>query len=311
MTHSDGIGYTKGEILQMIANTLVVYGYQIENNGLINGKMGAILFLYRYAAKIKSDYYEKYAGEMLDGVMNVALSLSSDFENGLPGVGWAISRLITGHFVDGDPNNVLRPIDERVLGRMACDRQAILGQAVYIAERMKQITSGNDLLRYANGMLDFIHRDLSRTNDCPSLGHINSCLYFMSFVKDMPETAEKCKDILQAIPLLYGNTNKGSHATAADLQMHKHLLTQMKADIDIPLKINGSEIISDDTETDSFLQNAWREQLYLGRLRSTPPPLHCLSAFVDNKQNSLQETDFCVKQGLSGLGLALMAATAG
>lgn len=42
--------YTKDEIMLMIANTFVVYVYHIENNGLVDGKTGAMLFLYRYAA---------------------------------------------------------------------------------------------------------------------------------------------------------------------------------------------------------------------------------------------------------------------
>lgn len=73
--HMEKPCYTTDEMLRMIANTLVVYSYHIDNNGLTNGKMGVILFLYRYAAHTGNRHYENFAGELLDGMMNVAMSL--------------------------------------------------------------------------------------------------------------------------------------------------------------------------------------------------------------------------------------------
>lgn len=93
--------YTKDEIMLMIANTFVVYVYHIENNGLVDGKTGAMLFLYRYAALSGNEDYEALAGQLLDGMMKVAPSLPHGFESGLAGVGWAISRLIREGLVGG------------------------------------------------------------------------------------------------------------------------------------------------------------------------------------------------------------------
>lgn len=55
--HMEKPCYTTDEMLRMIANTLVVYSYHIDNNGLTNGKMGVILFLYRYAAHTGNGRY--------------------------------------------------------------------------------------------------------------------------------------------------------------------------------------------------------------------------------------------------------------
>lgn len=93
--------YTKDEIMLMIANTFVVYVYHIENNGLVDGKTGAMLFLYRYAALSGNEDYEALAGQLLDGMMKVAPSLPYGFESGLAGVGWAISRLMREGLVEG------------------------------------------------------------------------------------------------------------------------------------------------------------------------------------------------------------------
>ena len=178
----------------MIANTFVVYVYHIENNGLVDGKTGAILFLYRYAALSGNEEYEALAGQLLDGMMKVAPSLPYGFESGLAGVGWAISRLMREGLVEGKPDNVLRTIDERVLGRMECDRRSILGQAVYMAERLRNTTPEYGLARYAGRMLDFIQSELTCAKECPTLYHLNSALYFLSCVRHLAEahaSAEK------------------------------------------------------------------------------------------------------------------------
>ena len=60
------ICYGKEEMLRMIANTLTLYAYHIENNGLLDGKSGVMLFLYRYAAHTDNDNYGNVAGNILD-----------------------------------------------------------------------------------------------------------------------------------------------------------------------------------------------------------------------------------------------------
>jgi len=308
--------YTKDELLRMIANTLIVYSYHIENNGLTNGKTGAILFLYRYAARTGHKGYERFAGELLDDIMKMALSLPPDFENGLAGVGWTVSRLLSEGHVDGNPNQVLRHIDERVLGRIDVDRQYMLGQAVYMAERLRDATPDYDLSRHAKGMLDFIIQELSYTHDCPSLYHLNSALHFLVKVKGMqqePEIKQLSDKLMAMLPLLYDRMNEGKRCSPADIHIHRLLLRQLDAGTAVPLHAQtaGCDNLSRDetavATTGQFLRSAWQEMLYFGRLYTTIPSPYALSRFIDNKQESMQDDGFCIESGLAGLGLALMA----
>lgn len=305
--------YTKDEIMLMIANTFVVYVYHIENNGLVDGKTGAMLFLYRYAALSGNEEYEKLAGQLLDGIMKIAPSLPSGFESGLAGVGWAISRLMREGLVEGKPDNVLRAIDERVLGRMECDRKSILGQAVYMAERLRNTTPEYGLARYAGRMLDFIHSELTCAKECPTLYHLNSALYFLSCVRHITETRGSAVKLIGVLPSVYDRIKKESSYTEQDILINRLLSekTGMEALFsanDVPEKnvLCGGNA-GGDAGLRGFVNKAWQELVYFGRLVSVLPSLDKLSAYVDRMQTDLSEDSMSMRHGLGGLGLALIA----
>ncbi len=304
--------YTRDEILMMIANTLVVYVHHMENNGLVNGKTGAMLYLYRYAALSGNEQYEMFANEMLDGMMRVVHSLPSGFENGLAGFGWTINRLIVEGLVNGSPNNVLRGIDERVLGRMDCDRRAIFGQAVYMAERLCSTTPEYDLSRYAGRMLDFITNELSSAKECPTLYHLNSTLYFLSCVRHLPEARESAEKLIGILPSVYDRIEKEMTFTEQDLQINR-LLTE-KAGMDVELSVKAASddnlLYGDDAEVSCFINMAWQELVYFGQLVTALPHYEKLSSFVDRKQTELSDNSLAMRYGLTGLGLALISDTA-
>lgn len=170
------ICYGKEEMLRMIANTLTLYAYHIENNGLLDGKSGVMLFLYRYAAHTDNDNYGNVAGNILDGIMKITLRMAPGFENGLAGVGWTISRLLSEDIVSGKPSEVLARIDDSVFVRTESNDGNISGQAVYLAERLKDKSSSNVLSRYIEGMLGYINHSMRHNN--LTLRRVNSMLFF-------------------------------------------------------------------------------------------------------------------------------------
>lgn len=215
--------------------------------------------------------------------------------------------------VEGNPNKVLRRIDERVLGRMECDRRSILAQAVYMAERLHAATPEYDLTRHATGMLEFIIRELTHTQLCPTLYHVNSALHFLASARSLPGTKEPCERIMAMLPSLYERMSSETRATRADTHIHQLLLRQLESDIRPSLQAQTEEhAMTTDNSTDiaateQFLQASWQELTYFGRIYSTLPPPRALSAFIDRKQESMQEHGFCMERGLAGMGLAIMA----
>ncbi|WP_226790270.1 hypothetical protein [Bacteroides fragilis] len=62
--------------------------------------------------------YEKIAGELLDNVLEeVHNYLPYDLANGYCGIGWAIEYLSEQKFIEGNINEILRNLDEKIMER--------------------------------------------------------------------------------------------------------------------------------------------------------------------------------------------------
>lgn len=299
------IRYGKEEMLRMIANTLTLYAYHIENNGLLDGKSGVMLFLYRYAAHTDNDNYGNVAGNILDGIMKITLRMAQGFENGLAGVGWTISRLLSEDIVSGKPSEVLARIDDSVFVRTESNDGNISGQAVYLAERLKDKSSSNVLSRYIEGMLGYINHSMRHNN--LTLRRVNSMLFFLVSVKDMPYVSDKIDHILSLMPHLYERMDVRLCNPCQDMYIHKMLLDLLGAgNPSLPFLSKGKPSCAND-EVEIFLDTAWQEMIYFGRLHGSLPAPALLSRFLDEKMQSLRSLDFCVRCGMAGLGLALLA----
>lgn len=299
------ICYGKEEMLRMIANTLTLYAYHIENNGLLDGKSGVMLFLYRYAAHTDNDNYGNVAGNILDGIMKITLRMAPGFENGLAGVGWTISRLLSEDIVSGKPSEVLARIDDSVFVRTESNDGNISGQAVYLAERLKDRSSSNVLSRYIEGMLGYINHSMRHNN--LTLRRVNSMLFFLVSVKDMPYVSDKIDHILSLMPHLYERMDVRLCNPCQDMYIHKMLLDLLGAgNPSLPFLSKGKPSCAND-EVEIFLDTAWQEMIYFGRLHGSLPAPALLSRFLYEKMQSLRSLDFCVRCGMAGLGLALLA----
>ncbi len=299
------ICYGNEEMLSMIANTVTLYAYHIENNELLDGKSGVMVFRYRYAAHTDNDNYGNVAGNILDGIMKITLRMAPGFENGLAGVGWTISRLLSEDIVSGKPSEVLARIDDSVFVRTESNDGNISGQAVYLAERLKDKSSSNVLSRYIEGMLGYINHSMRHNN--LTLRRVNSMLFFLVSVKDMPYVSDKIDHILSLMPHLYERMDVRLCNPCQDMYIHKMLLDLLGAgNPSLPFLSKGKPSCAND-EVEIFLDTAWQEMIYFGRLHGSLPAPALLSRFLDEKMQSLRSLDFCVRCGMAGLGLALLA----
>lgn len=106
------------ELLQKIANHLIINSSFLDNLGLFHGKMGIVIFFYHYARYTNNPLYEEFAGELLDEIFEeIHDKLPIDFENGYLGIGWGIEYLAEQKFIEGDTNDILQDIDKKVMER--------------------------------------------------------------------------------------------------------------------------------------------------------------------------------------------------
>lgn len=103
-------------MLSRIVSHLILNASFIENIGLYHGKMGVILFLYKYAKYANKPNIDEFAGELLNDVcQEIHLGIDIDFENGLCGIGWSIEYLLENSFLDGNSLNILKEIDLKIM----------------------------------------------------------------------------------------------------------------------------------------------------------------------------------------------------
>ena len=76
--------------------------------GLLVGNAGVSLFLYQVYRKTGQTEFEETADIMLNNILEKQTMLSStNFRDGLAGIGWGIEFLLQNNFYEGDPEEIL------------------------------------------------------------------------------------------------------------------------------------------------------------------------------------------------------------
>lgn len=108
---------TEEESLSNISRYLMLHGSFTRNLGLMNGKMGIVLFFYHYSRYSRNPLYSKFAGEMLDEIYDeIDSAYPYNFSDGLSGIAWSMVYLIRNGFVStDDEQDFLSDLDAKVM----------------------------------------------------------------------------------------------------------------------------------------------------------------------------------------------------
>lgn len=98
-----------------IAQIIQKNGLVSTNQGLMQGNLGICIFFYHLARNTNNPVYRKIADDLLDNVfINMEASIPTNFENGLAGIGWGIEYLIQNNFSDGNSDEILEEVDDKI-----------------------------------------------------------------------------------------------------------------------------------------------------------------------------------------------------
>lgn len=106
----------KDSLLREITNYLVVNNHLAKGIGLVNGKLGVVIYLFEYARYADRPVYSELAELLLDQVVEGMASVvyPDSFDEGIYGIGWGIEYLYQHRFIDCDTNEVLEEMDQKV-----------------------------------------------------------------------------------------------------------------------------------------------------------------------------------------------------
>lgn len=153
-----------------INKLILKYAADSDNIGLLNGKLGISIYLFRLSQKLANPLYREYAEALLDDVyQNIDASRSTmDFENGFAGIAWGIEYLVQNDFVDADTDEVLADLDDKIFQYLNNQKEfsigiqnGIIGYGFYLISRLQKKklddTKGRDFL-LARLLTDIINR---------------------------------------------------------------------------------------------------------------------------------------------------------
>jgi len=155
-------------LLNRIANHLIMNTSFIRDLGLYHGKMGIVIFFAHYARYTENMIYDDFAGEVLDEICTeIHLDTPVNFESGLCGIGWGIEYLLENGFMEGDSNEILSEIDQRIMElnvKRINDltlRTGLQGILLYINKRISPLSKKSHSLFDNHYLSDIQHTETS------------------------------------------------------------------------------------------------------------------------------------------------------
>jgi len=102
---------------KIISYLLANYNYA-SGHGLMHGKMGGVLLFFLYARYSEKKIYEDYAEMLMENIIKkMHEDVSINFETGLCGIGWCIEYMIKNKLINGDTDDILIDVDQKIMGR--------------------------------------------------------------------------------------------------------------------------------------------------------------------------------------------------
>lgn len=128
------------------------------NHGLMHGNTGLCLYFYQFSKRINNPEYEQLADDLLDKVFaNLSTSAFADFENGLAGIGWGIEYLVQNGFAEGDTDDILEEVDNKVFKSLNEENlnsfelgNGLTGYLFYLISRLKNPSNPNSMSQRIN-----------------------------------------------------------------------------------------------------------------------------------------------------------------
>jgi hypothetical protein len=298
-------------VLLKIANTLVLQSYCLENNGLIDGKMGLVLFFYHYARISGYKQYREFADTLFDKIIKDIANTSNDFEKGLIGIGWATNSLIKNGFIEGN-HELFIDVDNRVFSHILINKYSIFGYGLYLLMRLENNLHNADYLRKQVDKIIFSWYDqLKKTDIVVPLYHLNSILHFINQVYDKGYIKKSHQQIRQLLEKLFENTFVNNYYNNTDLLVFREIMNNIhnkskKEWIILSRFIDREASTSQNISIEEFIKKTWLNIIYFKKTSLTLPRAESISAFIDLKQRNLTWNDFTLNEGLAGLGYSLI-----
>lgn len=174
------------------------------NLGLLNGRMGGVIFFYHLAQYTQNSLYEEYAEGLIDEIYeDITENISINLEDGLSGIGWGIEYLVQNQFIEGNTDEILFDIDKKIIEIIPfkIDNSSIEsglgGILLYILTRLSSFERKNSCIidpEYLQSLYKAVNQ-INLSNDSIPLTWIKDLNHFINTGKIIYGNYKKIPDL--------------------------------------------------------------------------------------------------------------------
>lgn len=307
------------ELIRKIANTIVAGLDNTTEIGLFRGRMGLAVFLYDYARYSGSSVYERMADELIDKIYGqLKPGISFSIIDGSAGIGVGLSYLLQNHFIEGDPDNILRDLDKKlidnsedVLFKEITSATPVFSSGIYLLSRLPLCSAGQKekwVTNIINTGISFMWKIIIRRKFEPKLSLLNSMfLVYNQLLKegiDEENVLQLQKDMLR----LSINAIEKKYYQSFDIVLLKYILTLVPKDFcsddQSRLDLLLSDINMDDFNIEEWNNNLWWYFIY--GITPLEYPMEVIEKYVDQKMLDYSFDMDNINNQFSVLGLILI-----
>lgn len=131
-----------------LSRVLMQFSLQPEELGLLHGKMGISIYFFYLTNQLKDISYKNHAEKLISELYEHMgkSQVSTDFQNGLAGIGCGLIHIINKGFVEADLDEVLTEVDDKLYKYLISEKdklpisihQGIMGYLFYFYYRLKE-----------------------------------------------------------------------------------------------------------------------------------------------------------------------------
>lgn len=305
-------------VLRKIANSIFINVQNVDAINIFSGKTGITLFLYHYGSYCGVESYTSLANELIDEISEtISIQKNNGTENTLAAIGWCLNHLIKNDYLNGDPDEILADIDEKIItsniniGSVISSNLPILFNCHYLLCRIKNNQISIDQLKYAKTIIRYFNDVLINENGKKvKLDFLNSALYFL--INICTEEIDKC-DQLKFIEYLNNNMIKAfenGYYDKSDLRTLSRLLKNSDFLINENFRIINNmcdQLIDniDDNDINTFIKDGFQNLLYFEEPNIISYDID-INNKIDELISNLSKDDLSLENGLAGIGLRLL-----
>lgn len=219
------------KILLKIANLISMNPQSGKEPGLMDGKMGRILFYYELSRMTGIKSYSDMADLLLEEIVcDVERMKDTSLESGLSGVGWGINYAIRNSFIDAD-EEVLDELEHYLFteswGYIDTGRTfTFLSSAIYLISKLGDYPVSANYDNYQSVLFETCNSYLS-SKKSKTLDLINSILYFLLGHKRMNVCHSEVDLLIREILIYLMSHEKMENDSCGDVVILLNLLKQV------------------------------------------------------------------------------------